>query len=163
MPTESEPSLQERVQSAITRLLHAIDALDWRGVREAFTPKVRIDYTSLFGGVAETLPVDGLLERWQALLPGFDATQHQIGPVLVVHRDGGAAIAETEARGYHYVEGAEGGVLWTAAGMYTFTMDDRLGEWKIAGITFRLAYQEGNLGLPALAQARVAAGRRRKS
>jgi hypothetical protein len=48
-----------------------------------------------------------------------------------------------------------------AAGRYAFTMQERRGAWEIAGITFQLAYQEGNLALPSVAQARTAAGKGR--
>jgi hypothetical protein len=147
------------IQNRIATMLNAIDALDWNTVRAAFAPSVAVDYTSLFGGNAETLAADSLLERWRGLLPGFDATQHLIGPVIVTENGGEVATAETQARGYHYVSGAEGGAVWMAAGRYRFAMEQRDGEWKISGITFQLAYQEGNLGMPGIAQARVASGK----
>jgi hypothetical protein len=46
---------------------------------------MRVDYTSLFGGSAETLPAYDPISRWQALLPGFDATHHLTGPTLVTN------------------------------------------------------------------------------
>src|SRR5690606_9142357 len=59
-PTSSSPSTcphEERpmndyiaIQDLITRLLFAVDALDWAGVRAAFADEVEVDYTSLFGG-----------------------------------------------------------------------------------------------------------------
>ena len=39
-------------------------------------PASTVDYTSLFGGSAETLAADALIERWRAM--GFDA-EHLIG------------------------------------------------------------------------------------
>jgi SnoaL-like domain len=152
-------NMEQAIQTRIATMLNAIDALDWSTVRAAFAPRVAVDYTSLFGGSAETLAIDALLERWRGLLPGFEATQHLIGPVMVTENGGGAATAEAQVRGYHYISGAEDGAVWMAAGRYRFTMQQRDGEWKIGGITFQLAYQEGNLGLPGIAQARVAAGK----
>jgi hypothetical protein len=151
--------MEPEIQKQIATMLNAIDALDWSTVRAAFASRVAVDYTSLFGGSAETLATDALLERWRGLLPGFEATQHLIGPVIVTENGGEVATAEAQARGYHYVSGAEGGVVWMAAGRYRFAMERREGEWKIAGITFQLAYQEGNLAMPGIAQARVAAGK----
>jgi hypothetical protein len=151
--------MEHEITKRIATLLNAIDALDWKTVRASFAPKVAVDYTSLFGGSAETLAADALLDRWRGLLPGFEATQHLIGPVIVTRNSGGMADAETQVRGYHYVSGAKGGAVWMAAGRYRFAMGQREGEWKIGGITFQLAYQEGNLGLPEIAQARVAAGK----
>lgn len=149
--------MKQEIQECIAAMLGAIDRLDWPGVRAAFAPRVAVDYTSLFGGEAETLAADVLLERWKGLLPGFDATQHLIGPVIVSAGD--VASAETAVRGYHYLADAAGGPVWMAAGRYRFAMERRDGAWSIAGITLDLAYQEGNVGLPAIAQARVAEGK----
>lgn len=46
----------------LTRMLHAVDRLDWDGVRACFAGQLRVDYTEL---------------------NGFDATQHLTGPVLL--------------------------------------------------------------------------------
>jgi SnoaL-like domain len=150
--------VEQEIQNRIATMLNALDALDWETVRASFGPRVAVDYTSLFGGTAETLATDTLLERWRGLLPGFEATQHLIGPVMVTEHGVGVATAEAQVRGYHYVSGAEGGSVWMAAGRYQFAMEQQEREWKIGGITLHLAYQEGNLGMPAIAQARVAAG-----
>jgi hypothetical protein len=82
----------------LPRMLHAIDALDWPAVRAAFAEQVRVDYTSLSGGEPETLPADDLVARWQGLLPGFDATQHMTGPVVLTDDDGDVR-ADTHVRG----------------------------------------------------------------
>jgi hypothetical protein len=109
------------------------------------------------------LSADALLDRWRALLPGFDATQHLIGPVIVTEHRASLATVEAQARGYHYLAGAEGGALWIVAGRYRFAMEQCDAGWTIRGITLQLAYQEGNLELPAIAQARVVEGIRIRS
>ena len=44
-----------------TRMLHAIDAKDWPGVRPAFADAVEVDYSSLFGAApAATTRADDL-------------------------------------------------------------------------------------------------------
>ena len=154
---QPQAEVQIAVQERVTRMLHAIDRVDWAGVREAFTPSVRVDYTSLFGGSVETLPIDTLLTRWKALVPGFQATQHLIGPVILLENAGPTLRAETQVRGYHYLAGAEGGV-WMVAGRYVFAMERSPGGWRIAGITLEVAYEEGDRRLLTIAQARVAAG-----
>ena len=40
----------------ITRMLHAIDRLDWPAVRDCFADVITTDYTSLWGGEVETCP-----------------------------------------------------------------------------------------------------------
>jgi SnoaL-like domain len=141
---------------ALPRMLHAIDALDWPAVRAAFADQVSVDYTSLSGGEPETLPAGDLMARWQGLLPGFDATQHLSGPVVLTDDDGGVR-ADTHVRGYHHLRGAEGGETWGVYGHYTA----RLADGKITELTLQVFYQEGNLGLPALATERAATAPRK--
>lgn len=91
----------------LVRLVHSVDRLDWRGARETFADELTVDYTSLSGGEVERLPADDLLSRWRELLPGFDATQHLLGPVRVT---AGADEARVDAhvRGYHHLAGPTG-------------------------------------------------------
>jgi len=152
---------QLEIQTVVTRMLHAIDALDWQAFRAAFEPEIRLDFTSLFPGRPETISVDTLLSRWQPLAHGYDATQHLIGPVVLVRSDGRRATAEAHVHASHYLAEAEGGPLWIAAGHYEWTLQRRDNAWKIAAIIFRLLFQEGNRRLPELAPERGAAGRGR--
>jgi hypothetical protein len=49
---------------AFTRMLHAIDAKDWNGVRQAFANRVTMDYSSLFGVPAATVDADVQVVGW---------------------------------------------------------------------------------------------------
>lgn len=141
--------------AVLTRMLHAIDELDWAGVRACLADGVRTDYTELFGGEPETLSGDALVERWQGLLPGFDATQHLTGPCLVEEDHDGGVRVRTHVRGYHHIADAEGGPVWAVHGHYAAPLERAGDGWRIAGITLRVFYQEGNTGLPALAAERA--------
>src|SRR5262245_17405849 len=61
----------------LTRMLHAIDELDWDTMRDCFTAKVDTDYTSLWGGEPATVFVGDLIADWQGFAHGLAATQHQ--------------------------------------------------------------------------------------
>ncbi len=135
------------MNSAILFFLH-IDRRDWAAVRAALTDEVVTDYSSLFGGAAETLAADDLVARWRALLPGFDATQHLLGPLAAV--PGETSVLECSVRGYHRL----GEATWMVAGRYRLTMRDD----RIAGIVLETAYQEGDLSLPEQAAARDGRG-----
>jgi hypothetical protein len=67
----------------VTTMLHAVDDLDCDPVRSSFTDEVGIDYTSLWGGDAQTLAADELVRWWKTLAPGYDATQHLVGSIVV--------------------------------------------------------------------------------
>ena len=141
----------------LTRMLHAIDALDWDAVRGAMASEVLVDYTSLSGGEPETLPAGDLVARWQGLLPGFDATQHLTGPVLV-SRDGGPGVRlDTHVIGYHRITDPDEGGMWAVHGHYTA----RLVDGVITELTLTVFFQDGRLDLPDVATRRAAAGRGR--
>ena len=139
----------------LTSLLQAVDDLDWPSVRECLADELCTDYSELFGGEAETLSADELVKRWQGLLPGFDATQHLLGTGLLEEHEGGLTV-RTHVRAYHRIADADGGAVWGVHGHYVVPLERESAGWKIAGITLRLFYQEGNTGLPALAGERAA-------
>lgn len=132
--------------AVLTRLLHAIDALDWSTVRSCVADRVRVDYTELSGGEPAEVTGDELVTTWQGLLPGFDATQHLTGPVLA------GEWLEAHVRGYHYLANADGGPVWAVHGHYRARLD---GSARISELTLRVFYQEGNTALPGLATERA--------
>jgi hypothetical protein len=144
----------QAIAATVTQMLFAIDQLDWRGVRSALADEVETDYVSLFGGVPERLKAETLVQRWQGLLPGFDATQHLTGPVVVTMRKDRTAVAETHVRGYHYIETESPGV-WMVAGHYVMRMEHTAAGWKIASIRLDTYRQEGNRDFPAIATQRA--------
>lgn len=141
---------RREVADAVTALLHAVDMLDWARIETALADERRVDYSSLFGGEPAVLTAGELLARWRGLLPGFDATQHLTGPVLV-SVDDATATAHTHVRGYHYITDAQRGQVWQAAGHHVMRLTKPVGSWKITSLTLELFYQDGNLDLPALA------------
>jgi hypothetical protein len=93
--------------TTFTAMLHAIDARDWDGVRNAFADRIDLNYQSLFGAPATTVDRDAHVAGWRSFAGAFDATQHITGPILVSETSGGAT-ASTHVRAYHYVNGAAG-------------------------------------------------------
>jgi hypothetical protein len=125
----------------ITRMLHAIDRLDWVTVRNSFADEVATDYTSLWGGEPEMLPVDELVACWTEFASELAATQHQTGPVVI--SDG---YAETHVVAHHWLPGAQGGNLWTVHGHYIA----RIADGRIAELTLETFHAGGDDGLPSI-------------
>jgi hypothetical protein len=125
----------------LTRMLHAIDARDWDGVRAAFADPVHTDYTSLWGGEPASVAVDDLLDGWQELVRGLDATQHLTGPVITV--DGRL---HTHVVAHHWQDGE----AWVVYGHYIALVVDG----RIAELTLQTYHQEGNRDIPARARER---------
>ena len=145
--------------AVLTRLLHAIDAVHWPGVRDCLADRVETDYTELFGGEVQQVSGDELVASWQALVPGFDATQHITGPVLT-KPDSGDLLLCAHVRAYHHLAGAEGGEVWGVHGHYQARVTKADGDWRISRLALRLFYEEGNTGLPELAGRRAASSPR---
>src|SRR5260370_32442987 len=135
----------------LPRMRHASGALAWPAVRDAFAGDIRVDYTSLSGGEPETLRADDLIARWQGLLPGFDATQHLAGPVVLTGDGGPGVRAEAHVRGYHHIQDTGGGHTWGVLGHYTAP----LSAGNITDLTLQVFYQEANLELPGTAAQRA--------
>jgi hypothetical protein len=145
----------------VAGLFHAVDDLDWEGVRSSLTSKLALDYTSLWGGQPQELDVDDVIMSWRQLLPGFDATQHLIGPVVVARMDERGAVCTTNVRAYHHIVDGDDSATWMLAGRYVITLDHGDDGWKISGITLHTAYEDGSRSLAGTATERVAAGRGR--
>jgi hypothetical protein len=95
---------------AVGRFFRAVDLRDWATVTALLADEIATDYVSLFGGEPEVVTREELVGRWQALLPGFDATQHCLGQLLPTR----PGVLEGNVRGFHHL----GEQTWMAAGWY---------------------------------------------
>jgi len=146
----------ERASESFTRMLHAIDARDWTGVRREFAPRIDLDYSSLFGDAPARVDADPHVEGWRRFASAFDATQHLTGPYVTSVNADGSVLLGTHVRAYHRIQGLPDGDIWMVAGHYQVHLIDTVGGWKIDGITLRVLYVEGNQAIPALARERAA-------
>lgn len=118
----------------VVAFFHAVDDRDWAAIRAGLADDLDVDYSSLFGGDPERLTADALIERWQGLLPGFDVTQHFLGPLVVT-----GDRVECNVRAYHRLDGQ----TWMVAGRYTLTLEGS----RIAGIVLHTKYSDGDRAL----------------
>ena len=122
----------------VVRFFHDVDRRDWDAVRAALADDVGTDYTSLFGGEAEEVAAGDLVARWRGLLPGFDATQHLLGPLTPAAGVAADVVRlECNVRGYHRLGGAE----WMVAGRYEIGVADPGATPRIAAITLHTSYE----------------------
>ncbi|NEE00077.1 nuclear transport factor 2 family protein [Phytoactinopolyspora halotolerans] len=149
------------IADVVVGMLRSVDDLDWAAVRSALAAKVSVDYTSLWGGEPVEMDGDELVASWRRLVPGFDATQHMIGPVTVTGDDGRTATCITDVRAYHRVVDDGDAATWMVAGRYVLTMERVADRWRIRGITLRTTYEDGSRTLADTATQRVAGGRGR--
>ena len=129
------------------------DAHDWERVKDAFTDDVWLDYSSM-GAEAATLSPEAIVESWQGVLPGFEATQHSISN-HAVRINGDEATCMSYGTALHYLPDS-GGDVWRGVGHYHHHLVCTQQGWKVDRMTFTLRFMDGNTDLPALAQKRAA-------
>jgi hypothetical protein len=149
--------MSQEIANCVQRFFAAVDARNWDSAHALMTNPFHLDYSSFGAGPGADLDPADILAGWKAMLPGFDATQHHLGPLdIAVEADRATVCATVIAT--HLIEGAEGGEVWTVHGDYVLELVDD-GGWKLASNRFNFKFMTGNTGLPALAQARAGGGK----
>jgi hypothetical protein len=149
----------QRPLDVLVTMFHAVDDLAWDVARSTFAPVVETDYTSLWGGAPARLAPDELIAGWRELLPGFDATHHHIGPILVIGERPDEVTCTTNVRAGHWIVTAGGGrERWEVIGRYVVRLTRSERGWAISAIMLRAMAEEGDRRVVDLARERVAAG-----
>jgi uncharacterized protein len=142
----------------IVRMFHSVDALDWDGVRACLADELATDYTALWGGEPERTTPDGLVAAWGAVAPGYDATQHLLGPFEVTAEGDGSLSCTSGFRAFHHLRAECLRGTWLVAGRYHFVVARTGDRWRITAITLDRAYEDGDRAIVDAARERVAAG-----
>jgi len=145
---------QARARMPVAAMPVLADLQDWERLERCFGEGVTVDYSSLWGGEPQKLNRADLLAQWQALLPGFDATQHQLGPVTI-EVDGDEAVAEAKIVATHLLEGRG----WIVEGRYDCRLVRAGDGWRIAALAYVHERESGDRDLTDRAKARVSEAR----
>jgi hypothetical protein len=141
-----------RVIAIVTSIPLAVDLARYELAEAAFAPSVTIDYTSLWGGEPQTISPAELMDAWRALVPGFDATWHELQNVTSnVTGERATATALVDAR--HWL----GGKLWRVIGRYDWALERQNGLWTVTRMVLILDQETGDRGLVAEAAERAQA------
>lgn len=139
-----------KVIALVSSIPLAVDLARYDLAEAAFAPEVAIDYTSLWGGEAQRTTPDALMDAWRGLVPGFDATRHELKDVEAqVDGDRATATAFVDAR--HWI----GGALWRPIGAYRWMLSRIDGRWRVTAMTFAMTREVGDRGLVAIAAERA--------
>lgn len=142
---------QAHARATVAAMTALVDIQDWQALERCFADRLTLDYTSLWGGEAQDVSRDELLGQWQGLLPGFDATWHELGPVAISVQ-GDRANAEAPVSGTHLL----GGKAWIVEGRYSCGLVRESGEWRIASLAYANENETGDRALAEEAKTRVA-------
>jgi hypothetical protein len=129
---------------------------DWDSLKLIMNDTVYLDYSSMTGEKPDELPLQQIIDSWKELLPGFDATHHQLGNYLVEEEDPFGRVF-CYGTAIHYLKNESAKNLWTVAGTYEFKLNSEFGSWRITAMKFRLKFMDGNMDLPKLAQDKLKA------
>jgi hypothetical protein len=146
------------ITKTITDIFVGTDERDWARVKRSFASHVLLDYTSLAGGQPVTLTPDQILAAWQAVLPGFVNTHHQLGNFEVQVLSEHEATVGCYGTASHYLPQPSGDNVWTVVGTYQVHLLRQEAGWQADQLKFTLKYQDGNLALPGLAAEQVKGG-----
>ena len=137
------------IQERINTLFIATDQHNWATVEQCFAKAIIIDYSSMTGQAASTTNPQQIVENWQAFLPNFEHTHHQLGNFIIQEQDK-KATAFCYGTATHYLENEQESI-WTVVGSYDFDLIQVCTDWKVCKMKFNFKYQSGNLALPQLA------------
>ena len=111
LPPAGDPT-KAQIRTLVSSIPLAVDRAAYDLAEAAFAPEIVIDYTSLWGGEPTTMTPSALMDAWRGIVPGFDATWHELGPVPVTV-EGDTAEASAFVDGRHWI----GEELWRPEGM----------------------------------------------
>ncbi len=149
VPPAGDPD-SAKVIAVVASIPLAVDLGRYDLAEAAFAPEIVIDYSSLWGGEPQRTTPAALMDAWRGLVPGFDATRHELLDVEA-RIDGDAAEATARVDGRHWI----GDALWRPIGLYRWALERLDGRWKVTAMTFTLTREIGDRGLVAVAADRA--------
>ena len=141
-----------RVITVVSSIPMAVDLAAYDLAEQAFAPSIVIDYTSLWGGEPATMTPAELMTGWRGIVPGFDATWHQLYDVTATVT-GDTATATAFVDGRHWI----GDQLWRPVGNYNWDLQKIGGDWKVMRMEFAMTEEIGDRAVATQAMDRAKA------
>jgi hypothetical protein len=151
LPPAGDPDVS-RVIQLVSSIPLAVDLANYDLAEAAFAPSITVDYTSLWGGAPQTMTPGELMTGWRGIVPGFDATFHELSDVRATI-SGSKAIATANVDGRHWIEGR----LWRPVGTYHWDLEQIDGRWRVTRMVFAMTQEIGDRALAAEAMERAKA------
>lgn len=134
---------EAEIRRVVDGIDDAVDAKDWEACRAYFADEIYADFTSLAGGEPGRIPADGLVGAWRTNLyadkPSFHMrTNHRITV------DGDRAEVLSKAHALNILLRDRGSDLWETWGYYVHTLERTESGWRCTGMTYTVAYAQGN-------------------
>ena len=151
LPPAGDPDVS-RVIQLVSSIPLAVDLANYDLAEAAFAPSIVVDYTSLWGGAPQTMTPGELMTGWRGIVPGFDATFHELSDVRATIT-GSRAIATAHVDGRHWI----GDRLWRPVGTYHWDLEKIDGRWRVTRMVFAMTREIGDRALATEAMERAKA------
>lgn len=149
LPPAGNPT-EAKIRTLVSSIPLAVDRAAYDLAEAAFAPEVVIDYTSLWGGEPAIMTPSALMDAWRGIVPGFDATWHELGPVTVIV-NGGKASASATIDARHWI----GKELWRPIGVYHWDLSLFEDQWRVTRMELEMIKEIGDRQLTAKAMERA--------
>jgi len=117
---------QAKIYGLVRSLPLSMDMALYENLKTVFAPEFTSDYTSVFGGEPLRATPEKLIAQWHELVPGFDATWHEVWDIQATV-DGNKATGRANMRASHWADQ----VFWQMWGEYNWQLEKIDGQWKI--------------------------------
>ncbi|MGY3572775.1 nuclear transport factor 2 family protein [Vibrio paucivorans] len=131
---------EAKIRSNINSFSALADQGAFEYLGRLFAPELTVDYTTLFGGEAQQVKRQDLMQQWAGFLPGFDATFHDLSN-LNVTINGDKANATVDFTASHWL--GEGG-FWAVSGEYEFGLERTEDNWQITSVKLNREAEQGS-------------------
>jgi hypothetical protein len=142
--------MEPLIIETVTAIFNGADERNWPKLQQAMSPNVYLDYSSLSGNPAASIPAEQIVTAWKNFLPGFDKTHHQLSNYKVAI-NGDTATVHFDGKADHFIDKES----WTVEGNYDAEVVKANGAWQVTKLKFNLLKQSGNLSLPGEAVKRI--------
>lgn len=142
------------IQETILKYAWGIDSRNWALFRSIFADELEMDFSSYSGAPASRMTGDEWVAGCQAMLPGFDATQHVLTNFMI-DVDGDEATAIVYMKAEHFIANSLGDNFHTLGGHYTHRLKRHGDRWLIHATTLTVTWSRGNRQVYELARKRV--------
>ena len=144
------------IQALILNYAWGIDSRNWALFRSIFDDEIEMDFSSFNGTPAARMRADDWVAACQALLPGFDATQHVLTNFMIELEDD-TATAIVYMKAEHFIADQLGNSSHTLGGHYTHRLKRTGDGWKIHATTLNVTWSRGNRQVYDMARQRAEA------
>jgi ketosteroid isomerase-like protein len=134
---------REQIEELMAAYGAAVDAKDYDGFTKCFTP----DATVAYEGYSQHLSGHaGIVDFMRNALEPLDGTQH-LFTNFVVELAGDTGRYSCGMLAQHWRKGAPGGETYLIGGKYNADVRRSEGKWRIARLSFRSLWENGNRSL----------------